>query len=427
MSAYGYSRNTTPFIDSLAKKGALFSTAYSHSNWTVPATASLLTSRLPSEHGAGIGGTVRMLAADTQILQIRDNVDTLATILQRAGFRTGFFSANPFLKERFTKGFDRADVRWQPAKDLTGAAQRWLDEQPRDKPFFLYVQYMDLHHPIQPPPPFFHYFKVSEGGIRGPEHGGWSWGGIRTAADLQNPEFRQWRAHHIALYDGALRYIDATVRRLYESLEKTGRAEDTLFIITSDHGEEFWDHAIEQSTDRNNPRPYWGVGHGHTMYEELIRVPLIIYGPSVSENREVRCVVRHIDVAPTVLDLLGVQHPSTMRGRSLTSYFKPGSTAGGCVTAPVVAESPAYGPDSQAVVLNQRKLVIRSDGVKSLFDLRDDSMERNDLAARRPELVTALRAVIDRESRSDHAQEAAAVMKMDEETKRQLRALGYLK
>ena len=368
---------------------------------------------------------MRLLAENTPILQIRDSVDTLATILQRAGFKTGFFSANPFLKDRFTKGFDRAEVGWHSAKDLTAVAERWLDKQPRDKPFFLYVQYMDLHHPIQPPPPFFDYFKVSEGGTRGPEHTGWSWGGIRAPSDLQNSAFRQWSAHHIAIYDGALHYVDASVRDLYQHLEETGRADDTLIVITSDHGEEFWDHAIDESVDRNNPRSYWGVGHGHTMYEELLRVPLILYGPSVKGPRTVPCVARHIDVVPTLLDLLAIPRPSTMRGTSLTSYFA--QDAGACSASAVIAESPAYGPDSRAVIMNQRKLVVRSDGAQSLFDLRDDSQEHHNLAARRPEVVAALRTILDRESTSAGAQEPAAAMNLDEETKRQLRALGYLK
>ena len=423
VSAYGYSRNTTPFVDSLAKQGVLFRHAYAQSNWTVPATASLLTSRLPSEHGAGIGGTIRLLAEDTPVLQIRENVDTLATILHRAGYKSGIFSANPFLKDSFTKGFDRAEIGWKSAKDLTSAARQWLDQQPREKPFFLYMQYMDLHHPIQAPLPFFHYYKVSEGGTRQPEHMGWSWGGIRNPGDLKNPEFLRWRAHHVAIYDGALHNIDALIRRLYLHLEETGRAKDTLVVITSDHGEEFWDHAIEESTDRNNPRPYWGVGHGHTMYEELLRVPLILHGPSVTRERTVPCIARHIDVAPTVLDLLGMARPSTMRGTSLTSYF--GQNAA-CRPTPVIAESPAYGPDSRAVIMNQRKLVSRGDGVQSAFDLRDDAQERNNLAARRPELVAALQTILARESTNAGAHEAGAAMIMDEETKRQLRALGYV-
>jgi arylsulfatase A-like enzyme len=163
------------------------------------------------------------------------------------------------------------------------------------------------------------------------------------------------------------------------------------------------------------------------MYEELLRVPLILYGPSVKGPRTVPCVARHIDVVPTLLDLLGIPRPSTMRGVSLTSYFARDAAAGACSASAVIAESPAYGPDSRAVIMNQRKLVVRSDGAQSLFDLRDDSQEHHNLAARRPEVVAALRTILDRESTSAGAQEPATAMNLDEETKRQLRALGYLK
>ena len=425
MSAYGYSRNTTPFIDSLAKNGVLFRTAYSHSNWTVPATASLLTSRLPSEHGAGIAGKMRLLGEDTPILQIHDDVDTLATILKRAGYKTGFFSANPFLKGNFTKGFDHAAVEWHPAKDLTAAATQWLGKQPKDAPFFLYVQYMDLHDPLRPPPPYFDLFKVTEGGKRGMEHTGTSWGEIRTGSDLQRPDFRQWRAHHVALYDGALRYVDDSARGIYRYLEELGRRDDTLFVITSDHGEEFFDHAVDESTDTNNPRPHWGIGHGHTMYEELLRVPLIFSGPAVSQHRMVDCVARHIDVLPTLLELLEIPGPRTMRGTSLQPSFGSAEPPP-CNATTVIAESPAYGPDSRAVLFNQRKLIARSDGVQFLFDLRDDPKEHRNVAAQRPELVAALRTILDREQAGTRVRTAVA-MPVDEETKRQLRALGYLK
>lgn len=427
VSAYGYSRTTTPFIDELAKRGARFETAYAHSNWTVPSTASLLTSLHPSEHGAGIAGNMRLLGENTPILQIRSGVETLATRLKRSGFRTGLFSANPFLFGRFEDGFKRAEVERKSASQLTAAARRWLDEQPPDDRFFLYIQYMDLHHPIEPPGPFFNYFEVPEGGTRTSEHGDWSYGEIRDQRDLEDPGFRQYRAHHVALYDGALRYVDATIRRLYLHLERTGRAENTLFVITSDHGEEFWDHALAERAGGKDPRGYWGVGHGHTMYEELLRVPLIVAGPSVGDGLTVPCVARHIDVAPTVLELLGVGRWPAMRGRSLRRSLRNAAVSEKCDAAPLIAESPAYGPDSRAVMWNRRKLVVRSDGSEFLFDLRDDPGEHENLAGRRPELAAALRAIGQAEVANTTASQPGEAMQIDEETKRQLRALGYLK
>src|SRR5262249_384161 len=110
VSAYGYPRATTPLVDDLARRGALFASAPAHSNWTVRWAASLLPPLYPSEHGAGIAGEMRLLGEGTPILQMRDGVETLATRLARAGFHSGLFSANPFLFGRFETGFDTAEV-----------------------------------------------------------------------------------------------------------------------------------------------------------------------------------------------------------------------------------------------------------------------------------------------------------------------------
>ncbi|HEY8019700.1 MAG TPA: sulfatase [Thermoanaerobaculia bacterium] len=426
VSAYGYPRPTTPLADELARDGAVFTNAYAHSNWTVPSTASLLTSLYPSEHGAGIAGKVRLLGEDTPILQIRDGVETLAMRLRRAGFRSGLFSANPFLFGRFEAGFDTAEVGRRNAAQLTAAALRWLDGKASER-FFLYLQYMDLHQPVEPPPPFFDLFPAAEGGARGPQHGGWSFAGLRDQRDLDDPAFRRYRAHRLALYDGALRFVDEEVRRLYRRLEATGRAQQTLVVITSDHGEEFWDHALAEGAIGADPRGFWGVGHGHSMYEELLRVPLILHGPGVAANRRVPCAVRQVDVVPTVLELLGLPSPAGIRGRSLGPLLRRSPAPEACVETPRIAESPAYGPDSRAVTWKGRKLIARGDGGELLFDLRADPGERRDLAGAQPRLAATLRGLLQRELASAADRARSRALELDDRTKRDLRALGYLR
>lgn len=422
VGTYGYDRETTPQIDSLASKGVVFMDAYAHSSWTVPATASLLTGLYPSGHGAGIEGQIRKLADDSPLLQIRPEVDTLATLLQRSGLRTGLFSANPFLFGRFTSGFDRAEVRRRDAAELTEDALAWLGEV-SEEPFFLYLQYMDLHQPIAPPSPYWELFPVAGGGAREERHGNWSYGGLRSDEDVRDPEFQSYRAHRTALYDGALRFVDEQIRRLYRRLEELGRAEDTLVVVTSDHGEEFWDHALEQYALGGDPRGHWGIGHGHSMFEEVLRVPLILAGPGISAGLRVDCPARHIDLVPTVLQLLGLPPAPRVSGRSLVQPGIPGES---CQEVPIVAESPAYGPDSKAVIWRRRKLIVRSDGVELLFDLRRDPGERRNLAPSQPNLASALRRILERELVGADDLEASTPMPIDEETKRELRALGYL-
>lgn len=426
VGAYGYGREVTPFIDGLASAGTVFENAYAHSNWTVPSTASLLTSRYPSEHGAGIEGEMRLLGEDTPLLQIRDGVETLATHLDRDGFRTGLFSANPFLFGRFKNGFDAAEVGRKNASDLTTAALGWLDRAPGER-FFLYLQYMDLHEPVEPPPPFFNLFPVAAGGGRGREHAGWSFGGIKHRRELDDPAFRAYRAHRVALYDGALRYVDEEVKRLFRRLEEAGLAENTLVVITSDHGEELWDHALEQGAAGKDPRGFWGVGHGHTMYEELLRVPLILHGPAVARGRRVACPARHIDVMPTVLELLGLPGHAGARGRSLVPLFASNPDQEECSAVPILAESPAYGPDARSVTWKGRKLIELSGGGELLFDLREDPGERVNLADRQPHLAEGLRAIRERELAGSERPVRSESIPLDEETKRELRALGYLR
>ncbi len=424
VGAYGYAPPTTPNLDRLASEGTLFESTVAQSNWTVPATATLLTSLYPSEHGARIEGDSKHLGK-TPPAQLRPGVETLADILQPNGFRTGLFSANPFLYGRFKRGFDAAEVELQSATSLTAKAIAWIAENPAE-PFFLHLQYMDLHRPIEPPEPYFNYFAVPAGGPRGSEHKAWrfvTWRGRETAA------FKRYRGHKIALYDGALRYVDAEIGRLLDTLEELGILDETLLVVTSDHGEELWDHAQIEKTLATDPRRIWGVGHGHSMFQELIRVPLIFRGPGVAAAARVACEARHLDVAPTILALLGLEPQPRMRGVSLAPRWS-GATERRCDGVPQIAESPAYGPEMQTIIWRQHKLVAIRGEAELLFDLRADPGERHDLARQLPAVVTALEEMLARElppagSPAEESGESPA-SDLDADTERQLRALGYL-
>jgi arylsulfatase A-like enzyme len=420
VGTYGYVRRTTPNIDAVAAGGALFERATAQSNWTVPATASLLTGVYPSDHGAGIRGRVRSLDVVTAPNPIGDDVEILSESLHARGFRTGLFSANPFLYGSFTRGFDVARVNRRNATRLTDAAIRWLRKSPAARTF-LYLQYMDTHHPLHPPEPYYSRFVVPGGGRRGSEHENWAYGQQR---DLQAPAFRDYRAHKLALYDGALSFVDAEVGRLLATLRELGMEDDTLIVITSDHGEEFWDHAEIESRLGGDPRGIWGIGHGHSMFEELLHVPLIVRTPGVKGARRVPCAVRHIDVVPTVLDLLGQSAPPSLRGRSLRELLEGRTPA--CPELPQIAESPAYGPDSRSITWGETKLVAREDGVRLLFDLGRDPAEREDLSSARPQLADRLHEELERRLHVKRSRPKPTASAYDPETARQLRALGYL-
>jgi arylsulfatase A-like enzyme len=429
LSAYGYRRATTPRLDALARRGELFEHASSTAPWTVPSVGSLLTSLYPGEHGAAVQGEVRQLDEQSPA-QLRPEVETLGDILHAAGFRTALLSANPYLWGRFQRGFDTAVADHQSAGELTDRAIAWLRRRPR-KPFFLYLQYMDLHQPIAPPPAYAGHFPVSLGGERGAEHADWS---FDRQSDLADPEFRRFRAHKIALYDGALLYVDTEIGRLLDALARLGRRDDTLVVVAADHGEEFWDHAEAERQMGGDPRGVWGIGHGHTLYQELLHVPLIVAGPGWDGGRRVPCGVSLLDVAPTVLASLGLPPRPAMRGASLHRFLRAADGAGGddpgaCAPAAVAAESTAYGPDARSLVWSGWKLIERDGTGPTLYDLGADPGERHDLAGCRPRTLAALSGLLAHELAprgrpGDMAPLAPTAP--DAETSRQLRSLGYL-
>jgi arylsulfatase A-like enzyme len=417
---YGYARATSPRLDRLAAEGVVFDRAQAQSNWTVPATATILTSLLPSGHGAGLSGDLRLLSESSPPAQMHPAVRPLATVLAEAGFRTALYSANPFLYGRFKDGFEEAFVDWVPAATLSDQAAEWASQQGDDR-FFMYVQYMDLHQPVEPPEPFFHAFQPYPAALAPRELVNWSFG---QQASLDAPDFLRYRRHRIGLYDGAIRYVDTQIGRLVDHLERAGLLDHTLIVVTSDHGEEFWDHAEDERALGGDPRGLWGIGHGHSMYQELLWVPLVFRGPGVAGGRRVGCDARHLDVAPTALALLGLAPEPEMRGESLARHLGASDEAEGCRPLPMISESPAYGPDARALVWRGYKLVTRADGVTLLFDLERDPRELSDLSAARPAVVSELRRILVGQKHGTHAERS--VDPWSEEASKDLRALGYL-
>jgi arylsulfatase A-like enzyme len=422
VGTYGYERPTTPVIDTLAERGATFEFALAASNWTVPAVASLFTSRYPSEHGATLAGEVKNLDVQTPA-ELRPGIETAAEILRRRGFQTAFFSANPFLRASLTRGFGAVRTETRQADGLVDDVVAWL-RNAGSAPFFAYVHFMDLHQPIRVPEPFFGLFPADQGGERLAKHG--EWGGYGRRTNLDDPRFLAFRSHRIAVYDGAIRFVDTEVHRLLSALDSASRLGDTLVIVTADHGEELWDHANEERAQGADPRGYAGIGHGHSMYQEVLRVPLIVAGPGVQAGRRIACPTNHLDVVPTLLDLLGIAPPPGLRGASRCALLRRGAVPEDCVRAPLFAESPAYGPATRVVVEGSLKLIARSGAPPLLFDLSSDPGERTDLAAARPEAVAALAKRLADTLPFEVADRPVSRLALDAETRERLRSLGYL-
>jgi arylsulfatase A-like enzyme len=247
----------------------------------------------------------------------------------------------------------------------------------------------------------------------------WSFGQLKDRSD---PEFQNYYAHKMARYDGALRYIDEEIGRIVSSLKENGMYGDTLILVTSDHGEEFWDHAELGRELGGDPRKLWGIGHGHSLFQELLHVPLIVTGPGLSKD-VIDCPTGLIDLPPTILESVGLPVPEFMRGRTLRRALL-GSDS--CPETPYIAEGIAYGPEARSVIWRGMKMIKRSDRVTLLFDLDTDPEERINLADQRPAVVLKLDRFYDETVNSRGTPSETEGLQMDEETLKQLRDLGYL-
>ncbi len=391
VGADGTTNSLTPAIDRLAAGGALFEQAFSTSSWTLPALASVLTGQMPSQHGAGWPAGERDLLARSPL----PPMPTLATALRARGYRTAAKVTNPYLALRYGlgAGFDEHEnvtleaeataalahtlafraVRWlcpwllitDRGDTVTARALRWLDAHGHE-PFLLWVHYIDPHAPYTDPDADAHT------SFRGDSLLG------RGAADpvpgpapVDVARIRAGEVHLtaagkrqlVALYDREVAYVDRQVARLLAALAHLGLERDTLVVLLSDHGEEFWEHG--------------GVEHGHTFFDEVVRVPLILRGPGVPAGRRVGALTSLADVTPTILDLLGLPALPGVQGTSLAPFLRGDALA----RTAVAAESMLFGEEATAVRTAQHKYVRWGDGREELYDLGRDSGERTNQAA----------------------------------------------
>ena len=429
VGAYGYERDTTPFIDSLAAKGLLFEDAVAQAPWTAASMASLWTSLLPSEAGGVVlpdDDGIRNLGT-TPLLRMRADPPTLAGRLSAGGYLTIAGIANAYAGSAIglLRGFASVLEKPLDARGLTDAAVEHLSrhfESEQARPVFLYLHFRDAHEPTFPPEPYRSLFAAADGEPHANEHARWRHG---DRQDLEADDVRAFRSHKIALYDGALRFVDEQLRRLAEELEKLGVLDRTVFVIASDHGEEFWDHARLGGHLHVDPRGIAGIGHGHTLFGELLDVPLILSGAGLPAQR-VREQVRNLDLAPTLLGLAGLPADTPgWRGIDLLAAIE----AGELVPLDAFSESIAYGPEARSLEDARHKLIhyerTRDGSTELLFDRSADPDEQRDLRSDRPAELAAMREKLGAIRRGTAPMEGDHV-EIDESMRARLRELGYL-
>ncbi|MFT7670848.1 MAG: choline-sulfatase [Planctomycetota bacterium] len=421
---YGHSGGLTPHVDRLAAQGARFERASAHAPWTLPSTASLLSSLHPEEHGAGGFLDLSALATGGEprvaFHGLPDAVETVAEAFKAGGWRTGAVVNVDFLSRDFglTQGIDDLDAKWyesneevRSATQTTDKAIEWI-QQRKDEPFFLLAHYFDAHAVYSPPEEYRREFAAAQDR----EQSNFVFGTrahmlMLRAGKLELDEDLIERAEK--LYEAELAYVDAQVGRLLAGLKAAGLDQNTLVVLTADHGEEFLDHQ--------------GFEHGHTLYEELLSVPLIFRLPElIPAGTQVKGATGLVDVAPTLCELAGIQAPSTFVGRSLVPALN-GSPLG---KHSILAHGNFWGEPLTSWQSGPWKLILTPQPNRTqrteLFNLEEDPRELNDLTASLPQVVVELHAEYAAVREHLRAAQHGEKVKLSDDLMKRLQGLGYL-
>lgn len=417
---YGYERSTATNLARLAREGIVFEDAVAAHTQTAPSHASVMTGLYPGTHGILRNG-----------MRLGDGARTLQEMLRARGWRTAAFLSGWTLGREtgLDVGFDVYEVplnrgrRRRPADETWSEVERWLLQRtPPEEPFFLFVHLYDPHFRYVPPeeyalrflPPGTQLRPVDRAEIREPHR--------YRSLDAET------RRHYVARYDGEIAYADHYAGQLFRTLEEVGLWDRTLVVFLSDHGETLF--------ERDRP-----ADHGGRVYQEQVRIPLVLRLPNGKHGgQRIPFPVHHVDVLPTLLELLDIPAPEGLPGRSLVGCLAGGPDPPGERPLYSQAESkPNRVPHISArLVRNELVWGIRlghfklieyptQDGVYlELFDLETDPGETRNLASVDPERAAGLAERLERWRAELRRGTMGPLPELDAETKSGLRALGYL-
>ncbi|MFO8057320.1 MAG: sulfatase [bacterium] len=364
LEPYGHDMPVSPAISALAHESILFERCYSHASWTPPSVASLFTSLYPVQHGS--------LGKDR--IPLSSGNRTMAETFAEAGYFTAAFSSSPFVHPDFgfgqgfrVFGFEEDEN----AAALTAMAVDWLHERPAG-PFFLYVMYFDPHFPYVPPENYLGMFR------KGPEGKPlWRAGHVPNIKSLYGLSAEVGRETYNFLhssYQGEIAFTDDRVGALISRFRQEGLLRNSIVVLTSDHGEEFLEHG--------------GFGHGNTLYEEQLHVPLLVRLPGGSGGgRRIASITRQVDLLPTLLEFAGIEHPAPVEGKSFLSALTQDED---------LPDRPAFatsmhllheGQTMKSLRQGRHKLILYENPDRALlFDLDEDPSELHNLVREKPEL-----------------------------------------
>lgn len=469
LSCYGYHRKTSPNIDNLAKKGVLFESAFSAAEWSYPSHASIFTGKYPSYH--------RTLGKD--IFLHKENT-TIAEILSWNGYETIGISGNDLLSpiNVFSKGFQKYivyDVHYEmrsilkiikrSPKDFARTLiygrdgytrqniekiKSLLKNRKKEKPFFLFTNLYNCHAPYNPPRPFKKRFcnslnrpklsimelllqmvlghpggKIPGFDIRklhliANDHGQYSF----MAKELQVSE-EEWEIVK-SWYDGEISYLDYWIEELVEFLHSEDTFEDTVLIITSDHGENFGEHGR--------------ASHQFCLYDSLIHVPLImVYPDAIPMGKRISNLVSHIDLFPTLLDLSNIKgHRKGIQGKSLLPFKDRKihnficaecgeSVRSRLVESPLRPKLKVYDKGHKCLRTDSYKYIISADQKEELYNIKNDPSEEVNIAGKNPDKTKHFKKQLERTiDISFFGPGEFPATKDREEIMKRLESLGYL-
>ena len=310
LGCYGYHRDTSPTIDSLAAAGTRWTRVQAQSPWTLPAMATIMTGLTHRAHKAGIW--------EGLFYGLDPALPLLPEFFRAEGYETAAFFNVLFMSADF--GFHRGyghfdcessveEITARNARETVDDVLQWVGERDEGKPLLLVVHFYDPHLTYDPEPPFDTLF--ADPAYDGPFDT--SWGSKTAVAEVNAGDVAVDSAglvHLTDLYDGEIAFTDRELGRLLEGLRREGIADSALVIVMADHGEEFFDHG--------------GLGHGHTLYQELLNIPLVVSGPGMGAGLVENVLVGQIDILPSLLAWCGMEIPEWAEGTDILHAAREG-------------------------------------------------------------------------------------------------------
>lgn len=409
LSSYGYFRQTSPFIDSIARQSTVFTNAYSTSSWTAPSMASIFTAYYPRSHGVqhGVARGSNAVIYGQELLS--RNFQTLAEVLKEAGYTTFGVSTNGHISRStgFSQGFDYFSTHWfKKSPQPNNTVKKWLGKIQNASRYFLWIHYFDPHNPYAPRLPWYKTYVAQARSFS-------KWRGevIANPKDYIDEIKKSLDALETLIdrYDSEINNCDYYLKKLFKLLSPD---ENTLVIITADHGEAFLDHGQ--------------LVHGDTLFEEEIRIPLIIKFPDNSKIiKTINKPVSNLHIFPTIIDIAGVEITQKMQGKSLMPLISGNSDK---TPGHVYLELDWFNYWKAIRSENWKLMISGTDKRKRfLYDLHSDPYETQNLVDKHRERTISLEAILETWMNTNPEFKAPKIkVKIDKEHENKLRTLGYL-